>query len=409
MTERALTGIGVMSGTSADGIDAAAVRVTGSRGRLAAELLWAHSVEFSKELRRRVLAASAPGSSSVDLICSLGYELGHLFAEVVAELLSGSRMADGEIEFVALHGQTVYHLGDPRLAPPGLMRSTLQLGAPAIVARKSGLTVVSDFRAADIAEGGQGAPLTSFADLHLFEVADSGSLIVNVGGIANLTAVPPAASGLEPIAFDTGPGNMLMDAVAVRATRGEMSYDRDGELAGSGRAQPALLERLMGAPYFRLSPPRTAGREQFGGQFLEDVLAWPEASGCDFADLAATFAEFTARSIAGSAHRFVAPEFKIERVVVGGGGARNPYLMERLAGAFEGVPVLSHEDFGIPSRYKEAMAFAMLGAATLAGIPSNVPSCTGARRAVVLGSITPGEGFAALVEKGRMLSEAWRN
>ncbi len=399
--------IGMMSGTSTDGIDAALVRVWASRGRFKVDFIDGTSFQYPKALRERLLAACSPATSSVKEICSLHFELGEAHAALAASLITDARDLGLDPDIVSMHGHTVQHMGEARSLRDGLITSTLQIGQPAVVAQATGVTVISDLRAADIAAGGHGAPLTSFADAHLFQFGGSGAIVQNIGGIANFTAIPPEGSALPVISFDTGPGNMLIDLVAGRASNGEKTFDADGGLARSGIRDTALLARLLRHPFVRMQPPKTTGREEFGEGYFAEVLEWPEASGLSWADLAATMTEFTVRCIAESARRFVTDEYRVKTAVIGGGGSRNPFLMERLRHNLTGVEVKTHEDVGIPGQFKECIAFAILGAATVAGIPGNIPSCTGAGREVVLGSITPGENYDALWAGSAALRRAW--
>jgi len=370
--------IGLMSGTSLDGIDAALVRLVGEADITLVEFI---SVPYNSEQRAKLLRLCQPGQATVEDICSMNFKLGELFAEATLELLHKAQFSAEQIAVIGSHGQTIYHI-------PG--ESTLQIGEPSIIAQRTGITTVADFRPADIAAGGQGAPLVPYFDQIIFgeQHASYVTAVQNIGGIGNVTVVGNGTEALPWIAFDTGPGNMIIDAVVRSVTEGTMTYDKDGQMAAQGRVDASLLETLMQDPYFSQPLPKTTGRERYGSAFTSQLL---KESALSQQDLVATVTAFTAESIADQYRRFILPYVTIDRVVIGGGGSRNKTLLKMIQERLD-CPVYVHEDFGISSDAKEAMAFAMLADATLRRAANNVPRATGAKKPAVLGKIVlPGE------------------
>lgn len=379
--------VGLMSGTSADGIDAVVVRLIGTGRGLKAELLSHVHSKFLRTFRKRVLDACSHGD--VAEICELNFLMGEHFARATFAAIRRAKLTPSQITAVGSHGQTVHHL--PNAGTP----STLQIGEPCVIAERTGITTVADFRVRDVAAGGQGAPLVPYADWVLFVDETRPRVIQNIGGIGNLTFLPPQATLGEVVAFDTGPGNMVMDGVINRLTRGRQTFDRGGKLAASGRVSTALLNECLEHPYLRRGLPKTTGREEFGEVFVEKFLARATRLRLSDGDSLATATAFTAASIVGAYRRFVFPKIKASdlsklQIILGGGGARNTTLVRMISEGLGGrFSILTHEDFGVPSSAKEPLAFAILAHATLRGVPSNIPSVTGARRSVVLGKIIP--------------------
>lgn len=365
--------LGLMSGTSADGIDAALVHLSGSGRATRASLRAFAASPFPHALRERILRISH-GKGDAGAVSRLHADLGGAFADAAAALLEESGVPRADLDAVASHGQTVSHTPDAG--------ATLQLGSSARLAQRLGVPVVSDFRSADIAAGGQGAPLIPYADWCLLTRPDRSRAVQNIGGIGNVTYLPADAAPERVIGFDTGPGNMLIDRAASWASGGAWTCDRDGALAAQGAVDDALLAWLLEHPFLRRTPPRSAGREEFGEAFWEKALA--RASGRRPVDLLATLTSFTARSVAGAYAFLPAPP---DEVIVGGGGARNPALMRLLAQSLAPIPVRTHEAVGLDGDAKEALAFALLANETLLGNPSSLPSVTGAARSVLLGTI----------------------
>lgn len=374
--------IGLMSGTSADGTDAVCVRIEGAPPGLHWQLLSHVSLPHPESLRDAIFSAFRPETSRVDTLCPLHFELGEAFAQAALAACRAAGLRPDEVDAIGSHGQTVWHV------PPGQGEtpSTLQLGSPAVIAQRTGITVVSDFRARDMAAGGQGAPLVPYVDYLLLADASRARAVQNIGGIGNVTYLPAGRNPDAVIAFDTGPGNMLMDYAASRATGGRLAYDQDGRLARSGRIDPELLDAWMADPYFSLPPPKSTGRERFGVQRAARYYDEAEARGLSAPDILATLTAFTAASIADSYRRYL-PALPDE-ALISGGGARNPALLEQLALRLAPCAVRLTDDVGLPTQAKESVAFALLAYETLHRRPGNLPAATGARFPVVLGSVT---------------------
>ena len=382
---------GVMSGTSADGIDVALVRVQGRGFRSRLELLAHYQFPYPPEVRRAVLATMNAGSASVADLSRLNFLLGELYADAVR---AAQRRARLECELIGCHGQTLYHQGATMPFLRRRIACTWQTGEAAVLAAKVGVPVVSDFRPSDMAAGGKGAPLVPFLDYILYRHRRYGRIVQNLGGIANLTAIPPRARPEQVVAFDTGPGNMVIDAVAAQLF--DKPYDRNGRLAARGEPIERVLRELLRNPFFRQRPPKTAGREQFGREFVREFLRLCRRA--DENDIVATATALTARSIALAVQKFVLPlaesgdakPARFREFVVSGGGTKNATLMRMIREELSPLKmrVRSTDDFGLPSEAKEAAAFALLAFQTWRRLPSNVPSATGAGRPAILGKIS---------------------
>jgi anhydro-N-acetylmuramic acid kinase len=351
-------------------------------------LLAHESIAFAPELRARIFAAFRPETGTVDRICRLNFDLGEAFANAARVVIDAARLVPDDIALIGSHGQTIWH-EPPTIDQPG---ATLQIASGAVIAERTGITTISNLRARDVAAGGHGAPVTSFLDWLLFRHPTRARAIQNIGGIGNVTFLPPLNSTDTIVAFDTGPGNMLIDYCATRASAGAQSFDRDGKIAASGRVNQALLDELIAHPYFRLPPPKTTGRELFGAQFGAQVWERGNQMKLGDADLVATVTAFTAESIA-RAYRDFAPA-PIDQVYLAGGGALNPTLVEMIRACLEPTEIRQHDELGLRASAKEAVVFAVLAYETYHGRVGNLPSCTGARRAVVMGDITPGANLA---------------
>jgi len=377
--------LGLMSGTSADGIDAVLADLDGS----SADLQWrvqSHThVDFQPELRAEILAACTPAGSSVDRLCRLNFAFGEALAAAVATAAAEAGIALRQIDLVGSHGQTVWH----DVADSGRVNATLQIGEPAVIAERTGVPVVADFRVADVAAGGQGAPLVPFADYILFRDPHKYRAVQNIGGIANVTLLTPGCAPGEVIAFDSGPGNMVIDALVAQMTDGRAAFDRDGQIAASGRVDGAWLEDLLDQPYFRRQPPKTTGRELFGFAYAQEFWAQGATRKLAPADIVATATALSAQSIA-DALRHPAPgraAAEPDELILGGGGAHNRTLVRMIGAQLEHTRIMQHEDFGIAAQAKEAFAFAILAYCAWRGEPNNLPSVTGARRPVVMGKV----------------------
>jgi len=385
--------VGLMSGTSVDGIDAALVEIEGHGEAAKVKLLAFDSYPFPPELRARVFRLFNPREARVDAICQLDFLLGELFAAAVERLLRDHNVDRDDVDLVASAGQTIWHDPEPVVVKDSVgwldreivTRSTFAIGQSAVIAERTGITTVGDLRVRDVAAGGQGAPLIAYADWVLLRDAKLGRCVQNIGGIGNVTYLPPASNPDVVVAFDTGPGNMVIDALAEVATEGTLKYDSGGELGAKGNVVAALLEGWLDDPYFRRQPPKTTGREHFGVQFARRILT--ESQGVPIEDLIATATALTAESIARAYRDFVSPRGPIDEVIVGGGGARNPTLMRMLRERMNGARLLSHEDLGIDSNAKEAIALAIIANDAVAGLNTNIPGATGGRP-TVLGKIS---------------------
>jgi anhydro-N-acetylmuramic acid kinase len=375
-----------MSGTSADGIDAVVADIRQSKGKLRARVLAHLHRPFKPALRQQILRVCLHGS--VAEICELNYLLGERFAESALEVIRRANLQRREIAAIGSHGQTIHHL--PSASTP----STLQIGESAVIAERTGITTIADFRVRDMAAGGQGAPLVPFADWALFTDDVRPRIVQNIGGIGNLTFLPPGANLEDVLAFDTGPGNMVLDAVVSALSQSRQSYDRNGRWAARGKLSQKLLAEMMSHPFLRKRPPKTTGREEFGEPFVQRILRSARRMCLSAEDIVATTTAFTASSITEAYRRFIFPnlnqtQLKKLQIILGGGGAKNPVLRRMLEDRVPDIKFFTHEDFGIANSAKEALAFAILAHETLAGRPGNVPTATGARNAVVLGKIVP--------------------
>ena len=372
--------VGLMSGTSLDGVDAALVSIKGAGDETVITLLDFTSVPMDPSLRAKILQASDPSTSNVALITSLNFELGALFSAAVGAVLSKANFTK-PLDFVASHGQTIYHMPNPE---PGNVKSTLQIGDPSQIAYDHKTQVVFNFRVMDIVAGGEGAPLVPYSEYLLYKDDGVDVLLQNIGGIGNVTVLP-VHEGIDAVwAFDTGPGNMMMNA-ATHYFYGE-AYDKDGAYGAQGQLIDTLFETLAHDPYLDLVPPKSTGREVYGEGVVEAICK-RYANRAN--DVIHTLTYFTAYTIAYAYKRFILNDAKKYRVVLGGGGAYNPTLVAMIAGLLEGIEVITQEDLGYSSDAKEAIAFAILGNQTLAGLPANVPGATGAKEYVVLGQICP--------------------
>jgi anhydro-N-acetylmuramic acid kinase len=388
----------MMSGTSADGIDAALVRVSGAQPNLSAQLEGHYHVSFPPYLRERILRLANGAATSTAEISELNFLLGEELGHAAIAACKKWRVRLKDVSLIGSHGQTVFHMGTAGEFQGKVRRaSTLQLGDISVIAERTGIPTVGDFRPADMAAGGQGAPLIPFADYLLYGHARRGRVALNIGGIANVTVIPAGARAREVFAFDTGPGNMIVDALVERSTHGRAAFDRGAKIALNGRTIPELLVRLMHDPYLRKKPPKTAGREQFGQAFAQGLLSWGKQHHAGPADLVRTATIFTSVSIADAFRRFILPRTKIEELIVSGGGAHNPLMMAQLAASLPGIEVAPVSGFGVPPEAKEAFGFALLAYESFHGRPGNLPSATGAQHAAVLGKIAhagngPGRG-----------------
>jgi anhydro-N-acetylmuramic acid kinase len=377
-----------MSGTSADGIDVALVRIPPDPpGTHGARLMDFTTIEFPPDVRSAVIRLGESGATTTQELSRLNVRLGQLFGKAALAACRKFHVSPKSIALLGSHGQTVYHQGLPSAYLGSTFAATLQIGEPAVIAAVTGITTVADFRLADMAVGGQGAPLVPWVDYLLYHNPQIGRAALNIGGISNLTAIPRAARPKEVFAFDTGPGNMLPDGLVRHFTKGRRQFDRDAKMAQRGRLLPALLNELMADPYLRLPPPKTAGREQYGTPCLQRILDWGRAHHAKPDDLIRTATVLTPLSIVDAINRWVWPRARIQQLIVSGGGARNPLIMTQLAAALPQVEVVASDALGLPGDAKEAFAFALLANETINGRPSNLRGATGASRPAILGKI----------------------
>lgn len=369
-----LTVVGLISGTSIDGIDAAVVEVTRRGGGVDARTLAALTRPFDPAMRTRLLDLCR-SDAPLEAVCAANFDAAESFAEAALAAVERAGRGRDTIDLVASHGQTIWHI-------PG--HSTLQIGEAAVIAERTGLPVVSNFRVRDIAAGGQGAPLASYMDYLLFRDARRGRALQNLGGIGNVTWIPAGASPDDVVSFDTGPANMLIDGVAAIVAGRER--DDGGALASEGRPHPGLLDELLRDPYYAERPPKTTGREKYGAAYARDVVDRGRRIGLGAADLLATVTMLTVRTIA-QAYRDHLPA--VQEVIVSGGGVHNAAMLRGLEEALSPTPVVTIARYGIDPDFKEAVAFAIIGAQTAWGRPGNLPAATGARRPVILGDLTP--------------------
>jgi anhydro-N-acetylmuramic acid kinase len=392
-----------MSGTSADGVDAALVRIDGSGENSAIEVVAWKTFPYRRQLREEVLSVAAGAKGNAGRLAELSFRLGRAFGEAALALCREAGVEIRRVDLIGSHGQTVFHgppdgkrgATDKRGTAHGDIRSsdspgcTMQLAEPCVIAEITGTTTVADFRPRDMAAGGQGAPLVPLVDYILFRSARASRCALNLGGIANATLLPKRCSLADVTAFDTGPGNMVLDWLARTFSAGKKSFDEGGELALAGKADKRLLEKLLLHPYFRAAPPKSTGRETFGEVYAGEIMAQGARLGLKETDIMMTAVVLTARTSAGACRDHYPHGGRVEEVIVSGGGVHNKALMKALGKSFRSARVVLSDELGVPADAKEAVAFAMLANETISGNPGNVPSATGASRPVVLGKIVP--------------------
>jgi anhydro-N-acetylmuramic acid kinase len=379
--------VGLMSGTSHDGIDAVLVDIFFARKRFQVQQRAFRSFPYSLPVRERLLRLSQGASVDAGEVAQVNVLVGELFAKAALRLCQATKISPDSVAAIGSHGHTIYH--QPRQRPgPG---STLQIGEPAVIAAQTGITTVADFRPADVAMGGEGAPLVPYVHYFLFHQPSISVAVHNIGGIANLTYLP-AKQGIDGVlAFDTGPGNMVIDGVVQAVSGGKKLYDKDGRLARAGTAHTRLLFELLRHPYFRRRPPKSTGREEFGETYIQQFLE--KARQLSAEDKVATATALTVESMARAYRKFVYSQGPLDEILLTGGGSLNPMLRKQLAQALPEIRVRTLEEIGFKSQALEALAFAVLAYATLHGMPANVVGATGARSRVVLGKVVPGRNY----------------
>jgi anhydro-N-acetylmuramic acid kinase len=388
MTTKPMLVLGLMSGTSADGIDIALAEISGAPPNLKAKLLNHTSARFSPAIRKEILRVGEQNQTTAGGLSQLNFRLGEIYADAARQACQQFRVPPERIRLIGNHGQTIFHQGQPVRYLGSSTASTLQIGEPSIIAARTGITTVSDFRPADIAQGGQGAPLVPYADYLLYRHPKLGRISLNLGGIANITVIPANAKPSEVLAFDTGPASMLIDALVAHFTHGRQRFDKDARLAATGRPLPAILDDLLQDPYLRLAPPKSTGREYYGRVYLKKVLSLGRTYKAKPNDLIRAATIFTALSIVDALNRFVIPKTKIHQLIISGGGSHNPLITAQLAAALPHIEISPSTNFGVPEEAKEAFAFALMAYETYHQRPSSLPSATGAKRPAILGKIS---------------------
>ncbi|HXI17865.1 MAG TPA: anhydro-N-acetylmuramic acid kinase [Chloroflexota bacterium] len=389
--------MGLMSGTSADGIDAVLLAVP-AHPQLE-DVRYAHHFHrpYSPEERDTIFALFDTERTTARNVCMMNFRIGEWFADASLEAVRSSGHSIKDVDLIGSHGQTVFH------SPPGAggesQPSTLQIGEPSVIAERTGITTVGDFRVRDMAAGGHGAPLVSYVDVLLFAHATETRVVLNLGGIANATIVPPIGARAVPLAFDTGPANMVLDWLVSEGTDSASSFDNEGLLAAAGNVDETLLAELLADPYFAAPPPKTTGRERFGAAFAAALWARARRRGLRLEDALATALALTAETVARAIVASELTHGPISEVIAGGGGTKNPTLVQAIQERLPKVRVTAHEQYGVSSQAKEALSFAILASAALRGQVNTIPSCTGAVRPVVMGKIVPGENYLPLLRK----------
>ncbi|MCP4610766.1 MAG: anhydro-N-acetylmuramic acid kinase [Planctomycetes bacterium] len=374
---------GLMSGTSVDGVDVAIVDITKQK----VELLAFDVFPYPNALRREILRLCSPETGLLDNICHYNFVLGEVFADAILKLCSEIAISLNSIDLVGSHGQTIYHNPRGKRYRKMTIRSTLQIGEPSVIAQRTGITTVADFRPRDMAAGGEGAPLVPYADYFLFGGNRSSRAVQNIGGIANVTFLPRGCKHDDIVAFDTGPGNMVIDGVIRLISNGRRRFDSSGKMAARGTVNKRYLNEMLRHPFLKRRPPKSTGREEFGIFFAQKIYKQAVEKNMANADIVATVTAFTAKSIAQAYRKFL-PTIPDE-VILCGGGSRNNTLVEMLQRELPDAKMLSTDDFGISVDAKEAVSFAILAWATIKGLTNNVPGVTGAERPVIMGKIIP--------------------
>lgn len=405
--------IGLMSGTSADGIDACLVEISGYGMHTKATILAFETYPYDDATRAAILETCNPETGTVDKVCRLNFYLGKLFADAAKSIAKKAHVPLEDVDVIGSHGQTIYHLPNQENREKTevrnnetnsnlvdtidltkefwdfpLLASTLQIGEPSVIAQETGVTTVADFRTRDVAAGGQGAPLVPYADFILFRDKEKGRALQNIGGIANVTFLPANCSMHEVVAFDTGPGNMIIDRITELVTNHRYHFDEGGTFAAQGKVNDRLFAGLLAHPYLAKPPPKSTGREEFGRPFADSLYQDAILSGIEGMDILATVTAFTARTIADSYKQWILTKHSLSEIIVSGGGVNNNTLLKFLV-HYLPPPMKIHSinDFGLASNAKEALAFAILANETISGNPNNIPAVTGAKETVILGKI----------------------
>ncbi|MUK89011.1 anhydro-N-acetylmuramic acid kinase [Ornithinibacillus sp. L9] len=376
-----------MSGTSVDGIDTAIVKITEEQNDIALDLVHFDTIPYEQEVKEEILKLCDPNTARVENLSNMNMLLGSLYADAVNQVLQDTELDHKDISLISSHGQTIFHQPTAITFSGHSVASTLQIGDIAVIAEKTGITTVGDFRTRDMAAGGQGAPLVPYADYLLFQKKDFGRVLVNIGGISNITVLPKDGDESNVLAYDTGPGNMIIDYFAEKITGGNLSYDHDGLLAANGKVQMEWLDNLVQHPYFTQTPPKSTGREMFGRDYAKALWEQAEQRSIPYEDRIATITALTASTLTAEIIRYIT-ETSIKEVLISGGGSNNPTLMKYITNYLpSNVMVKGTHDYGINPDAKEAMIFALLGYQCLKKRTNNLPAATGSKRNVVMGKI----------------------
>ena len=375
--------IGLMSGTSLDGLDIAYVQISGYGLQTKFSLKAFQTAAYSPEIKDLILNCAAPAKGSTACVSQLNFFLANLWSESILAFLRTNHFSPDKIDLIGSHGQTIYHQPVPENIFGRKIISTFQIGDPSVLAKQTGIPVVGDFRVADMAFGGEGAPLVPYVDFLLLSSDSKNRAVLNIGGIANVTVLPAGAKKEDVFAFDTGPGNILIDTLARKYFKKD--FDRNADFARRGKVSLKLLRLLLDDPYIRRKPPKSTGRKYFGDDLLKKLEPWRKEFKLNEYDLLATITQFTSESIVISYKQWIQPRVKIDEWIVSGGGARNPMILEELKKQLQPAEVILSDDVGIPGDAKEAIAFAILANELVCGQPGNLPSVTGASRETTLG------------------------
>ncbi len=377
-----------MSGTSVDGIDVAIAEFKMVEGFIKHKLLSFKKYDFPKAIRKKIFEVMSDSVPSTKNICQLNFELAYLYSDAVKKALKSSGLSRNKVFVIGSHGQTIYHIPQGTVEKgKRLIPSTFQIGDGSVIAELTGIPTVSDFRTRDVAVGGHGAPLVPFADFHLLTDHRKNRILQNIGGVANSTFLKTNGKISDIIAFDNGPGNMIIDYAVSYLTDGKLKYDKNGKLASKGIVDKKILRELLKHPYYKMKPPKTTGREMFGKEYTEKIIKRFRISKRNMNDFVATVTALTAITITDSYKKFIMPKNRINEVLLAGGGAYNRTLVKMIKDEIPDVEVKILEDIGFDSDAKEALSFALLAYATMLNIPNNVPTATGAKKPVILGKI----------------------
>jgi anhydro-N-acetylmuramic acid kinase len=389
--------IGLMSGTSADGVDVAICEINGKPGAMDTKIIAGQTYPYDSEMRQRILDSCDIQLSHVNQIAQLNVDLAKLFADCTLNLIKSEGMSPDQIDLIGSHGQTLWH----NVLPNGQVSASLQIVEPSVIAEQTGITTISNMRARDIAAGGQGAPLTGYVDWLLLRHETHWRAVQNIGGMGNVTFLPPLNdTTTKPISFDTGPGNALLDVAVGYSTNGKQTYDRGGKLAKQGRINEEWLDDLLQHPYYQRDYPKTTGREMFGTEAALQLIQDAKKRNLGDHEIISTLTALTATNIADAYQRFAPAQIK--ELILGGGGQHNPVIVGMLKTLLAPATIMTHEEIGISSDFKESLVFAVLAYETWHGRIGTLPSLTGAKHATILGQITPGTNYGKLIRQLQM-------